>query len=70
MDNESMDSVRERLAEFGRVQVQEFSVEDTDYADQGSWIPVNASGLTESVCVSALDTTCKESKLTTYLKEL
>ena len=59
---------------------------DRDYADQIRVIqvdvnsqclvigavgyPVNASGLTESVCVSALEPTCKDSKLTTDVKEL
>ena len=85
MDNESVDSVRKRLAEFGRVQAKEFSVEGTDYADQIRVIQVDEnpnawwSGTWrrrqcfrsdgERVRLSP-STTCTESILTTYLKEL
>ena len=38
--------------------------------DRAVGYPVIASGLTESVRVSTLEPTCKESILTTYVKEL
>ena len=38
--------------------------------DRALGYSVNASGLKESVCVSAIEPTCKESNFTTDLKEL
>ena len=85
MWKEKVWTMNERLAEEGRVQAYEFSVEGTDchvkfaspkqvktpvHGDRALGYTVDSSDLTGSVRVSILEPSCNESILTTHVKGL